>query len=141
VASKRETILARAVAALAGVAGVSTRIYRSRVAPFERNEFPALVVEPLADNPDVQSHNRLTWSLTFSVSALVRSDTLETTLDPIMEDVHEQIIGDAALLAMVVDLVPEGVDWQFLEADKPLGIATMRFRATYQTAYNSITTI
>ncbi len=139
--SKRETILARVVTALAGVSGVSTRIYRSRVVPLERNEFPALVVEPLADNPDVQSVNRITWVLTFAVSALVRSDTQETTLDPIMEDVHEQIIGDSTLMGMLVDLVPDGVDWQFIEADKPLGIATMRFRATYQTAYNSITTI
>lgn len=139
--SKREGILDQAKTALAGTSGVDTRIYRSRVVPLQRQDFPALVIEPLADTPSVGTVDRVTWDLVFAVTALVRAETMETTLDPIMEDVHEKIIGDATLNGMLVQLIPDAVDWQFLEADKPVGVAVMRFRATYQTALASISSV
>ena len=48
--SKRESILAAIATTLVGTTGVSTRIYRSRVEAFARNEAPALVIEPGTDS-------------------------------------------------------------------------------------------
>jgi len=45
--SKREQILSAIATTLAGTAGVSTRIYRSRVDAMSRAETPALLIEPL----------------------------------------------------------------------------------------------
>ena len=49
--TRRETILDAVVTALAGTTGVSTRIYRSRVTAFTREETPSLLVTWNSDNP------------------------------------------------------------------------------------------
>ena len=41
--TKRETILSAIASALAGTAGVGTRIYRSKVVPLSRGESPSIV--------------------------------------------------------------------------------------------------
>jgi hypothetical protein len=137
--SKRETILAAVHSALTGTTGVSTRIYRSRVEAFSRDEHPALVVEPVSDIPDREAVGRLVWQLTFHVIILVRADVPDQAADLIAVDVHSKITDDPTLNGMLVDLMPGAVDFQFLDADKPQGVITLQFRATYQTGENSIT--
>ena len=54
-ASKREQILAALKTQLSGTTGVGSRIYRTRVTPTARNESPAIVIEPINDQPTVTS--------------------------------------------------------------------------------------
>jgi hypothetical protein len=117
--TKREDILAASAAALAGTSGVGSRIYRSRQEALVRNEFPALIIEPLTDQPDRVSHGRYEWILTFHVTVMVRSDTPDQTADPIQKDVHNRLHGDTTLAGLVQDLVAGQVAWSFSQADLP----------------------
>ena len=137
--TKRETILARVEAALAGTAGVSTRIYRDRVAAFARAETPALVIEPVSDEADQLAVGRLSWNLVFQVLVIVRAEEASSASDSIVQEVHNRIISDATLDAMATSLLPTRTDWTFHDADQPLGIISMQFSIGYHTSNEEIT--
>jgi len=137
--SKRETILAAAVSALAGTTQVSTNIFRSRAVAFHRSEHPCLNIEPLSESCTREAVGRLTWELTFHVMVLVRADGPDTAADPITVDVHSKLANDATLQGLVVDFVPVGTDWQFVDADKQLGVISMQYKVIYQTTELALT--
>ncbi len=139
--TKRESILAAVNSALSGTTNVSDRIYRSRVTAFARSEHPAIVIEPVSENANVEAVHRVLWELLFAVIVIVRADNADTTADPIIEDAYGKIMSDATLDGMLVELVPISTDWQFVDADKPLGIVTMQFKASYQTAISDLSSI
>jgi hypothetical protein len=137
-ASKRETILARVVAALAGTTGVSTRIYRSRVEPLARGEAPAIVVEPVSDQAVQDTVGTLQWTLTFRVSVIVRGAVTDQLADPAMLDVHSKLMADDTLDGLVILLLPSTVSFETIEADQPAGVVSAEFTAQYRTALNSL---
>lgn len=132
--TKRENILAAAVTALAGTTGVGSNIFRSRVVAFKRAEYPALNIEPINDTPTREAVGRLIWDLQFHVMVMVRADAADVSADPIVEDVHARLAADSTLQSMLVDLLPVGTDWQFVDADKQLCVVSMQYKVTYQTA-------
>lgn len=136
--SKRETILARIVTALAGTTGVSTRIYRSRVEPLARGEAPALVVEPVADQAVQDTVGTLQWTLTFRVSVIVRGAIPDQLADPAMLDIHSKLMADDTLDGLVIQLLPTTVSFESIEADQPAGVVSAEFTAQYRTALNSL---
>lgn len=137
-ASKRETILARVAAALAGTTGVGSRIYRSRVVPLARGEAPALVVEPVSDTAVQDTLGTLMWTLTFRVSVIVRGNVPDQLADTAMMDVHSKLMGDATLDGLVVIMLPSTVNFELLEADQPAGVVSAEFTAQYRTSLNSL---
>jgi hypothetical protein len=136
--SKRETILARIVTALAGTTGVSTRIYRSRVEPLARGEAPAIVVEPVSDQAVQDTVGTLQWTLTFRVSVIVRGAVTDQLADPAMLDVHSKLMADDTLDGLVILLLPSTVSFESIEADQPAGVVSAEFTAQYRTALNSL---
>lgn len=136
--SRRETILARIVTALAGTTGVSSRIYRSRVEPLARNEAPALVVEPISDSAQQDTLGTLLWTMTVRVAIIVRGNVPDQLADPIITDVHAKLMGDATLGGYVIDMLPTTVSFENLEADQPAGVVSAEFNVTYRTALNSL---
>lgn len=136
--SRRETILARIVSALAGTTGVSTRIYRSRIEPLARNEAPALVVEPISDTATQDTLGTLQWVMTVRVAIIVRGNVPDQLADPIIMDVHAKLMGDATLGGYVIDMLPTTVSFEILEADQPAGVVSAEFNVTYRTALNSL---
>lgn len=136
--SRRETILARIVTALAGTTGVSSRIYRSRVEPLARNEAPAIVVEPISDTAQQDTLGTLLWTMTVRVAIIVRGNVPDQLADPIITDVHAKLMGDATLGGYVIDMLPTTVSFENLEADQPAGVVSAEFNVTYRTALNSL---
>lgn len=136
--SRRETILARIVTALAGTTGVSSRIYRSRVEPLARGEAPALVVEPISDTATQDTLGTLLWVMTVRVAIIVRGNVPDQLADPIITDVHAKLMGDATLGGYVIDMLPTTVSFENLEADQPAGVVSAEFNVTYRTALNSL---
>lgn len=136
--SKRETILAQVVDALAGTAGVGTRIYRSRVVPLARGEAPALVVEPVSDSAVQDTIATLMWTLTFRVSVIVRGNVPDQLADSAMEDVHSKLMSDQTLDGLVIIMLPTTVNFEMLEADQPAGVVSAEFTAQYRTSLNSL---
>lgn len=137
-ASKRETILTRVAAVLAGTTGVGTRIYRSRVEALSRAETPALLIEPISDQPTQDTLATMSWTLSFRVSVVTRGTIPDQMADAAAIDVYSKIMADVTLDGLVTDLLPSGFDFQMLDADQPVGITSISFAATYRTTLNSI---
>lgn len=139
--TRREAILQAAKAALAGTTGVSTRIYRMRAAAFIRQEAPALNLEPIVDVPGEENLGRLTWELTFQVTASIRAEEPDSSGDQIVEDIHEKLMTNAPLNALIVGILPGPTTYSIYDADQPLGIIEMQFKATYQTALADLSSV
>ena len=137
-ASKRETILQRIVTALAGTAGVGSRIYRSRVVPLARGEAPAIVVEPVSDSATQDTLGTLQWNMTVRVAVIVRGEVPDQLADAVILDVHSKLMGDATLGGYVIDMLPTTVSFESIEADQPAGVVSAEFAVTYRTALNSL---
>lgn len=141
-ASRRELILDAMETALAGTAQVGSRIFRSRVEAFIRGELPALVLQSVSDEPTQTNLARLSWELNFQITIYISGDEPDRLADPIVEDVHSKIMDPAnPARVYLVDLLPSSVGFDVEQGDKPVGIVTLGFVATYQTNLNNISTV
>ena len=137
--TRRERILAAIRTALTGTAQVSTRIYRSRVEPLSRGEAPALVVEPLQDQAAQNTAlPTLDWSLTVRVSVIVRSIVPDQAADPIVEDMHTKLMADLTLGGYAIDIQPQAVSFDFVEADQPAGVVMCDYVVRYRTSVTNL---
>ena len=133
-ATKRETILAAIRTALIGTTGVSTRIYRSRVEPLARDELPAIVIEPVSDNPEQNtSLPTLDWTLTVRISVIVRGDIPDQVADATVQSLHAKVMADLTLGGNAYDVQPISVSFDIVEADQPSGVISCDYAVKYRT--------
>ncbi len=138
--TKRENILAAIATALTGTTGVSTRIYRSRVEPITRGESPALVIEPISDNAQQNtSLPRLDWSLLVRVAVIVRGNIPDQLADPTVESLHAKMMADLTLGGYAIDVQPQAVNFEMVEADQPAGVIACDFLVRYRTNVDDLT--
>ena len=139
--TRRETILAAVRTALTGTTGVSTRIYRSRVEPMARAESPAIVVEPVQDQAEQNtSLPTLDWSLTVRVAVIVRGNIPDQQADPIVENMHSRLMADLTLGGYAIDIQPQSVSFEMVEADQPAGVISCDYLIRYRTSVTNLTT-
>lgn len=139
--TKRETILAAVRTALTGTAGVGARIYRSRVEPLAREESPAIVVEPVQDQAQQNtSLPTLDWSLTVRVAVIVRGIIPDQVADPIVEDMHARLMADLTLGGIAIDIQPQAVSFELVEADQPAGVISCDYLIRYRTSVTNLAT-
>lgn len=137
--SKREQVLTAIRTALTGTIGVGTRIYRSRVEPLARQESPAIVVEPVSDTAEQNtSLPTLDWSLTVRIAVIVRGMVPDQLADPIVSDVHSKIMADLTLGGCAIDVQPQSVSFDFVEADQPGGVIAMDYLVRYRTSVTNL---
>ena len=138
--TKRENILDQIKTSLANTTNVGSRIYRSRVVPLARNESPALVIEPVSDVAEQNlSLPKLDWSLTVRISIIVRGDVPDEVADPIVESVHSKMTADLTLNSTCIDVQPQIVSFEMVDADQAAGVIGMDFLIRYRTNVNSVT--
>lgn len=132
--TKRENILAAIKTALAGTTGVGTRIYRSRVEPMSRAESPAIVIEPVSDNP-VQNTSlpTLDWTLRVRIVVIERGTVPDQAADDTIQSLHSKMMADLTLGGYAIDVEPAQTTFQLLEADQPLGLIICEFEIRYRT--------
>lgn len=134
--SRREQILRNVVTALnAG----SAPVYRSRVEPLSREESPAIVVEPVQDQASQTAIGRLYWQLGVRVSLIVRGDTPDQIADPIIQEIHTNIMADLTLGGAAYDVQPTDVRFEMIEGDMPIGVITMDYNVLYITNLHDLT--
>ena len=139
--TRRESILAAIASALAGTTGVSTRIYRSRVEPLSRGESPALVIEPINDAAEQNtSLPTLDWSLTVRIAVIVRGNVPDQIADPIVESLHAKLMADLTLGGYAIDVQPQGVNFELVEADQPAGVIGCDYLVRYRTSVTNLAT-
>lgn len=139
--TRRESILTAVATALTGTTGVSTRIYRSRVEPLSRGESPALVIEPISDTAEQNtSLPTLDWSLTVRVAVIVRGNVPDQVADPIIESLHAKLMADLTLGGYAIDVQPQGVNFELVEADQPAGVIACDYLIRYRTSVVNLAT-
>lgn len=138
--TKRESILAAVKTALAGTAGVGTRIYRSRVDPLSRGESPAIIIEPVSDTPEQNtSLPTLDWTLRIRVVVVERSNIPDQAADDTIEDMHSKLMADLTLGGLAIDIQPAQTSFQLLEADQPAGVIFCEYEIRYRSQVADLT--
>jgi len=135
-ASRREDILAAIATTLEGTADVGSRIYRSRVEAFARDEAPALVIEPGTDRAAISTTCKIDWTLEVIVAVYTRGNVPDTLADPIIVDVHSKLMADRTLNGLAMDIIPLAVDPQRDKAD----LTSLWTVLTYQVRYRTFVT-
>ena len=141
-ASKREQIIAALKTTLAGTTGVSTRIYRSRIEPITNGESPAIVIEPVTDEPSINSSNylKIDWTLRLRIVVIVRGTIPDNVGDPTVESLFTKVLNDPTVGGLAKDIRPATQTFEVLDADQPAGLITCEFEIDYRTSYNSLST-
>jgi hypothetical protein len=138
--TKREQVLTAIRTALTGTTGVGTRIYRSRVEPLSRQESPAIVIEPISDQAQQNtSLPTLDWSLTVRVAIIVRGNVPDQLADPIVESAHAKLMADLTLGGYAIDVQPQNVSFELMEADQPAGVISLDYLVRYRTNVADLT--
>jgi hypothetical protein len=137
--TRRESILSNIVTALAGTTGVGSRIYRSRVEAFARAESPAIVVEPISDTAQENtSLPTLDWSLTVRIAVIVRGTAPDQIADATIQSLHSKVMADLTLGGYSMDIQPQSVNWQLIEADQPAGVVMCDYLIRYRTSLSNL---
>ena len=137
--TRRETILAAVRTALTGTTGVGTRIYRSRVTAIPRAESPAIIVEPLRDDPQLVTHlATLDWTLNVRITVIVRGTIPDQVADPILASLHSKLMADTTLGGCAIDIMPGSTNWIFADADGAAGEIQCDYRVMYRTSLSDL---
>ena len=138
-ATKREQILAAIATALASTAGVDGRVYRSRVTAMQRAESPAIIIEPISDTPTQNtSLPTLDWRFRVRVVVIARGDTPDQLADPVIESMHAKMVADLTLGGLAIDVQPDEVSFNLLDADQPAGVIYNDYIIQYRTSVASL---
>lgn len=137
--TKREQILTAIASALATTTGVGGRVYRSRVTAMQRAESPAIVIEPISDTPTQNtSLPTLDWRMRVRVTVIVRGDAPDQLADPIIESMHAKMVADLTLGGYAIDVQPDEVTYNMLDADQPAGVIFNDYIVQYRTTVASL---
>jgi len=139
-ATKRENILAAIRTALTDTVGVGTRIYRTRVDAVARAESPAIIVQPIRD-VCVQNTSlpKLDWTMTVRITVIERADIPDQAADDTVASLHSKVMNDLTLGGYAHDVVPVRTEFEFIEADKALGMIGCEFEIRYRTQLTDLT--
>ena len=136
--TRRELILARMKTNLDAISNAT--VYRSRVEPLARSETPAIIIEPVEDNPtDTNFFDKLDWSMRVRVSTIVRAAVPDDDSDTYTQQVHLRLMADPTINSYALDLTPDRTDFSLVEADIPLGIISQDFIVRYRTSRSDLT--
>ena len=138
-ASIREQILSAIATALASTSGVGGRVYRSRVEPIAREESPAIVVEPVEDDPAIETNlATLTHTLSVLVTVIVRGAIPDQLADPIILSLHSKLMADYTLGGIAMDIMPGKTKFIMTDADGAAGEIQCLYRVMYRTALTNL---
>ena len=137
---QRENILAAITAALASTSGVSGRVWRSRAEALIRDEAPAIVIEPITDDPasPAVSGCKIDWTLRVAVAVYARGDIPDQLAAPILADVHNRLMADRTLSGWAIDVYPGSTDYQIDKADLTCCWAVTTWIIRHRTLVTSI---
>ena len=135
--TRRELILKRIKTNLDPITGATC--YRSRVEPLARSEAPAIIVEPVSDQPSEEFPTVLQWTLRVRVTVIVRANTPDDSSDVYSQQVHSLIMADPTVNNYALDINPDRVEFSLYEADVPLGIISMDFLVLYRSGRTNLT--
>ena len=137
--SRQETII-HAIHQLAlSTAGVSGRVYRSRQEAFSRAATPALVIEPLSNDPQPRRAGVTTMPQRLEVQVLILVDAPipDQAADAIRVDFHDRLMADVTLGGVAMDIEPGLTRWD--QEVNGLAVVSSLYVVAYRTLVKSLT--
>nr|BAR23386.1 phage minor tail protein U [uncultured Mediterranean phage uvMED] len=136
--TRRELILARMKSNLDSITGAT--VYRSRVEPLARGEVPAVIIEPVNDQPnDTNFFDQIDWTMRVRITTLVRASVPDDTSDTYTQQVHSLLMADQTVNGYALDLTPDRTEFSLYEADVPLGVISMDYLVRYRSSRTDLT--
>jgi hypothetical protein len=138
--TKREDILAAIATSLAGVSGVSGRVYRSRQEAFSRAESPSIIIEPMSDrsSPATVSTARIDWTMAVAITVFARGLVPDQVADPVVQAIHAALMVDRSIGGLAMDLWPLAFEPQFDKGDLQTVWAVCSYQVRYRTAVTTL---
>ena len=138
--TKREDILAAIATSLAGVSGVSGRVYRSRQEAFSRQESPSIIIEPMSDrsSPSTVSVARIDWTLAVAITVFARGLVPDQVADPVVQAIHAALMVDRSIGGLAMDLWPLAFEPRLDKGDLQTVWAVCSYQVRYRTAVTTL---
>lgn len=137
----REQILAAVKTAVTPTSGVSSNVFRSRQSSATRADGPVIFIEPVGDNADQTTLPRIDWAMIVRFKIACRGAIPDQVADPILDSMHNLLMTDASLQALIMDVQPMGVNWQFTGADNDAVLVSCDYRILYKTSQNNLSSL
>lgn len=143
--SIRERILLAAMNAVRQSAEkFGATLHRSPTVAMRRDQCPALVLFPESETVTERCNDRVTRELTLRMVALARTVppiAPETEADKLLTAAHAALTSDSSLTALVLAIREYEVEWEIEDADAVAAAIPARYRITYRTYANDLTTL
>ncbi|PAT41983.1 hypothetical protein [Vandammella animalimorsus] len=135
--SIREQILLAVLAAVrAPVMALGATLHRSPTVAIGREQSPALVVFPEAEQISERANDRVTRELTVRLVALARAvppAAPETQADLILTAAHAALMADRNLGGLALGIREQDCDWDVEDADAVAAAIPARYCISYRT--------
>lgn len=145
-AHAREQIRDAVLVAVTGLTTTKKNAFASRVHPVNDNEMPCVLVYTRLESSTpitMKQPRRFEHMLTVMVEGYVRLNTsYDDRADKIAAEVQTAVYNNTSLNALVRDIFLEETEIKITgEAEKPIAVVSMSFKARYQTFENDVETL
>ena len=142
--SIRERILLAVLDAVrTPVVSLGATLHRSPTVAISRELCPALVVFPEAEQITERANDRVTRELTVRLVALARAvppAIPETEADRLLTAAHAALMADGNLGGLALGIREQECEWEVDDADAVAVALPARYRITYRTLANDLST-
>ena len=142
--SIREQILLAVLAAVRPhMQSLGATLHRSPTVAIGREQCPALVVFPESESITERANDRVTRELTVRIVALARAvppAIPETEADRLLTAAHAALMADGNLGGLALGIREQECEWELEDADAVAVALPARYRITYRTLANVIST-
>lgn len=118
-------------------------LHRSPTVAISREQCPALVVFPESESITERANDRVTRELTVRVVALARAvppAVPETEADQLLTAAHTALMADGSLGGLALGIREQECEWEVEDADAVAVALPARYRITYRTLANDLST-
>jgi hypothetical protein len=133
-----EQILVRMLAVLLNSTSAGTNVYRSLEVAITPDITPAIVIIPEEESDSVFSASADLHDYMVNVEISARGDPWDISANKVAGELHKVLMSDAQLAALVTRIRKTSSKWEGEEADKTAGVLSMKYRITYLTSANDI---
>ncbi|WP_404992086.1 hypothetical protein [Cupriavidus pauculus] len=142
--SIRERILLAVLDAVrAPVETLGATLHRSPTVAISREQCPALVMFPESESITERANDRVTRELTVRIVALARAvppAVPDTEADRLLTAAHAALLADGNLGGLALGIRELDCEWEVEDADAVAIALPARYRITYRTLANDLST-
>lgn len=137
--SRRLAILDAIQAALLPTAGLSGRVFRSRVEARDRDQMPCVTILADSNDPQLIGEGATRNDFVFKLEYEARAADPDAALDPSVCDAHARLYADYTFGGLAAGLFEMPAQWEWDEADGSALRLTVKYRVVFATREADLT--